>query len=115
MDTSDEGSWPASWSRPLLTLCALAIIERSPRSHGYAIMAALKEQLGARVTGGVIYPMLRSLEDDHLLSSHWEPGDGGPGRKEYELTDQGLATVNELRRGWHEFRQRISAVVEHQV
>ena len=115
MDISDDASWPSSWSRPLLALCALAIIEGTPRSHGYAIMSSLKEQLGAKVTGGVIYPMLRSLEDDRLLRSHWEPGDGGPGRKEYELTDEGLDAINQLRSEWSAFSQRISAVVERQM
>lgn len=114
MDTTDDAGWPSSWSRPFLTLCALTIIEADPQSHGYAIMTALKQELGAKVTGGVIYPLLRSLEDDRLLSSKWEPGDGGPGRKEYALTEEGIANVARLRQEWNAFSRRISAIVEQQ-
>ncbi|GAB4285093.1 MAG: hypothetical protein Kow0067_07610 [Coriobacteriia bacterium] len=60
-------------------------------SHGYDLVAAIEEITGGAVvadTGG-LYRVLRRLEDEGSVVSHWEEGEAGPARRSYQLTDEG--------------------------
>lgn len=67
--------------------------------YGYLITkeAAGKSDGAVRLTPGVLYPLLKSLEDQKLVSSSWEevkaegtdPDDAGRKRKWYRLTAKG--------------------------
>lgn len=66
-------------------------------SYGYAISKEVAGRSGGevRLTPGVLYPLLKSLEADGLIASSWEavraePGEGeGRKRKWYRLTAKG--------------------------
>ena len=42
---------------------------------------------------GALYPVLRSLENSHLLVSRVEPSVSGPPRRYYRITDEGRKTL----------------------
>lgn len=57
--------------------------------HGYEIAALLAAQ-GIELTEGSVYPALRRLERDGLLSARWVGvGEGAPRRRYYVLTPAG--------------------------
>ncbi len=69
----------------------LGILEYEPM-HGYQIRQVLGEGMSAfwPVNLAAIYPALRKLEDDGLLSHRVESGgEGRPDRKVFEITDAG--------------------------
>ena len=81
-------------------LCALA----SRPIHGYELKQAVQE-----MTGGFlfldppgIYRMLRHLEETGMVESSWAPGDSGPQRREYALTDAGWVLLAD----WRQFLAR---------
>lgn len=64
--------------------------------HGYAIVGELA-QLGittGAVDVGQVYRTLRDLEEAGQVRSSWTTGTG-PARRDYELTDAGLAALDE--------------------
>jgi PadR family transcriptional regulator PadR len=106
----DQLERPADWLRGLLDLCVLAVIGRGP-TYGYRITVALAQAGLGEIKGGTLYPLLARVERGGLVDTHWEAGDGGPGRKFYELTDTGRRQLAELTQLWHGFQSDIDRVV----
>jgi len=50
-----------------------------------------------------LYPVLGRMENEGLVQARWEPGDGGPGRKVYRLTESGRARLLDETENWHRF------------
>ncbi len=98
---TDPG-WPTEWLRGVLEVCALAVLSEEP-AHGYAVAQRLEAAGLGQIKGGTLYPLLTRLETAGLLSSSWEAGDGGPGRKVFRATAAGRAEA--ARRGdlWTRF------------
>lgn len=60
-------------------------------AHGYELMEGLAQrQDQPALDPGTMYRILRRFEEEGLVRSQWETGGGGPARRVYELTDQGL-------------------------
>jgi DNA-binding PadR family transcriptional regulator len=72
---------------------ALLLLAEEPR-NGYGLMQVLEERSGGvwRPSPGSVYPALAQLEDEGLVRSVEHDG-----RKQFELTDEGRAHVEEHR------------------
>jgi DNA-binding PadR family transcriptional regulator len=82
--------------RGTLVLAALALLRRP--EYGYALLAALTDA-GFEVDGNTLYPLLRRLEGQGLLTSAWNTEETRP-RKFYETTPAGAALLAELVAEW---------------
>lgn len=93
-------SWATQLRKGVVELMILGLLEKD-RLYGYAIVRELKER-GELVAGeGTVYPVLRRLETDGLVSANWsDEGPAGP-RKYYSITDDGRAF---LKRAWVEWQ-----------
>ena len=71
-----------------LDLLVLKILSRRPRSHGYAIMAAVGELSGdvLRAEEGSLYPALHRMEEAGWIRAKWITKDSGRRARIYELT-----------------------------
>lgn len=79
--------------RELLAPSLLLLLAEAP-GHGYDLMDRLKP-LGFDWDGpGPIYRELRTLEAAGLVTSAWDVGASGPGRRVYDLTAAGLASLD---------------------
>lgn len=68
--------------------------------HGYAIVKELMT-MGPLVAGeSTVYPVLRRLEADGLLSSEWVDPAEGPPRKYYELSTAGTSFLAAAEHEW---------------
>ena len=67
----------------------LQIISREP-TYGYAIAATLRDSGFSAVTEGTLYPLLLRLERKGLIAAEYRAGSGGPSRKYYRLTPDGV-------------------------
>ncbi|MFD4577485.1 PadR family transcriptional regulator [Streptomyces sp. NPDC058417] len=99
MPTADS---TPGWLRGVLPL-ALAAVLAGGDQHGYALVQQLAAHGFGTVRGGALYPVLGRMENDGLVEARWEPGEGGPGRKVYRLTDAGHARLREDTAGWRQF------------
>jgi len=96
--------------RGVLSLCVLRVVADGP-TYGYAIAGRLSDAGLGSVKGGTLYPILARLEAEGLVTSSWEAGDGGPGRKFFHLTDAGREALAERAGQWQEFTQRAAALL----
>lgn len=91
---ADHRPWPSSWVRAALEPAILGALLQGPL-HGYGIAQALAERGFGTLRGGSLYPVLARLEEAGHVETRWVEGHGGPGRKDYELTDSGRAEYAE--------------------
>lgn len=101
----DEVRWPAEWLRGVLEVCVLGVLSGGP-TYGYAIAQALEAAGMGAVKGGTLYPLLARLEAEGLVEATWAAGSGGPGRKYFALTPDGLVALAARARAWDQFVDR---------
>jgi len=90
------------WLRGVLDLCVLGTL-LDQEGHGYAIANRLEEAGLANVKGGTLYPVLARLHAAGHVTSRWEAGDHGPGRKYYGLTEAGRTLLSSQGAAWAAF------------
>jgi len=107
-----DGGQPKNFLRP----CVLLLLSEQS-AHGYDLMERLKEFGFSRDPGG-LYRVLRSLEREAQVTSHWEASGAGPDRCLYTVTPLGrdwLAawadTLAETKRTLDSYQRRYSAIV----
>jgi transcriptional regulator len=90
----------------------LAVLEAGP-AHGYAVIEALRTASGGTfdLPSGTVYPALRRLEEDGLVSSAWQEPSGERRRRVYELTARGRKGLAAQRESWQQFAGAVSAVM----
>lgn len=94
--------WPTDWMRAILGTLALRALEHGP-SYGYAIITDLEANGMGSVKGGTLYPLLTRYEAAGLVDVEWRPGEAGPGRKYFSLTELGRRELERMRDEWARF------------
>ena len=98
----------------LIALVLLGVLERSARDlYGYEIAKGLADVngIGSRFGDGSIYPVLRALAHEGLLTSRIVPSYSGPPRRYYGITDAGRALLPQWRKAWQETRDFVERFV----
>ena len=83
---------------------ACLVVLREP-GYGYALLERLAE-LGFPVDANTLYPLLRRLEKQGLLTSDWNTDEARP-RKFYRVTDDGAALASALIDDWTSIQSAI--------
>jgi DNA-binding PadR family transcriptional regulator len=78
--------------RGIMQVAVMCLLEEN--RYGYDIIKSLKES-GLNVEEGTLYPILRRLEEEGVLSSRWETGGPRP-RKYYVITENGKQVRGKL-------------------
>jgi PadR family transcriptional regulator PadR len=79
---------PGAFPHDFLTPWLLLLI-RNWSMHGYQLMQTMAVFGLAACDPATVYRTLRRLERDGLINSDWEPGDAGPAKRVYSLTEAG--------------------------
>ena len=82
--------------RGVLILAVLSQLKAS--QYGYSLRQLLGNQ-GMPIEEGTLYPLLRRMEEQGLLSSEWKIEDGPP-RRYYVRTAHGERVFSELSADW---------------
>lgn len=94
--------------RGTVVLAALALLEEP--QYGYALLEALQER-GIAVDGNTLYPLLRRLEKQGLLTSAWNTEESRP-RKFYRTTTQGAQVRAGLVREWQDLVASLTTLIK---
>jgi PadR family transcriptional regulator PadR len=78
--------------------------------HGYALAKALKES-GLEIDENTLYPLLRRLESQKLLSSHWRVEDKR-NKRFYHLSEEGRPVLDWLLEEWRSINAAIETLLE---
>jgi PadR family transcriptional regulator, regulatory protein PadR len=97
------------------SLVLLNVLSRSKEPmYGYQI-AKLLEENGPDLPlmkQGTLYPVLRSLEENGLLSSMVEPSVSGPPRRYYTITSEGREALKEWLEIWKQTKKFVDNILK---
>lgn len=82
--------------RGVLVLAVLASLKQP--HYGYSLRKQLQEG-GVDIDEGTLYPLIRRLADQELLSSEWRQGEGRE-RRYYQLSELGSQLLAQLTDEW---------------
>lgn len=89
------------------TLMLSVLSQLRERQYGYSLKERLAEQ-GMDIDQGTLYPLLRRLEKQGLLSSEWDVSETRP-RRYYVLSASGQEVLAAMITEW----QQLVKVMEH--
>lgn len=90
------------------SLVLVVLLNSEEPCYGYSLVEDLKER-GVAVEQNTLYPLLRRLEGQGLLTSNWDTSTSRP-RKYYRISDRGRAVAGVLRDEWRRLDRVIDEV-----
>lgn len=104
----DEHHGLVELRRGMITLAVM--LHLRTENHGYALRQTLESQ-GLPLKEGTLYPLLRRLEEQRVLTSRWDVS-GDRARRYYALTTSGYAVLSSLHDQWRHLIQVVENVVQ---
>lgn len=84
------GEWEVTARVERFVEPALLLALQAGRSHGYELAERLADVVGVEsVDYGNLYRLLRSLEQEGIVSSEWDDESEGHAKRQYQLTENG--------------------------
>ncbi len=99
----------AQYKKGVLELCVMALLKKRD-CYGYEISEYLSGHID--IADGTVYPILRKLKADGLLSTYLQEESGGPPRKYYSLTGLGRETYERDRREYLVFAKAVDTILK---
>ncbi len=93
---AEIGSFVTEMNRGFLQILVLALLEKE--MYGYAMVRTVRD-LGYEVEENTLYPLLRRLEKNGWVKSHWDVSEDRP-RKFYGITATGRSLRAQLLEIW---------------
>lgn len=93
------------FKKGVLELCVMALL--SQREHyGYELVEKISSSI--EISEGTIYPLLKRLKDEGLVTTYLEESESGAPRKYYKLTETGEKVRNEYETEWKDFVSKVN-------
>jgi PadR family transcriptional regulator, regulatory protein PadR len=107
MDSTLFDSLRLELRRGCLTVAVLAQLRAE--HYGYTLRRALAD-LGLDIDEGTLYPLLRRLEAQDLLTSEWRE-EGGRNKRFYRLSAEGRQMLKQLLAEWKGLNATLDRIV----
>lgn len=109
MDFIDElvSSLTVELKRGTLVLSVLSQLHTP--EYGYSLVQKLEEK-NAPIEAGTLYPLLRRLEKQKILTSQWDTSESRP-RKFYVLSDEGERVYRRLKNEWETISKQLERLL----
>lgn len=104
-------SYMTELRRGTLTLAVLSQL-RTPQ-YGYSLVQLL-EKASVTIDQSTLYPLLRRLEKQELVTSSWDTSESRP-RKYYVLSEYGLEVYEQLKTEWKKMTHELKSLLEGDV
>jgi PadR family transcriptional regulator, regulatory protein PadR len=78
--------------------------------YGYSLLKSLEDK-DVNIEAGTLYPLLRRLESQGILSSQWDTTESRP-RKYYTLSDDGRELYAVLKQEWNTISKEMDALLK---
>lgn len=88
--------WLPQVRKGLLELLILELLAQRT-SYGYEIAQRLRGVFDSEVAEGTLYPLLKRLSRDELVTTQWVTEANGAPRKYYAITDLGRQVMQRMR------------------
>jgi len=115
VDDSHARKFQKDLNAGLVALVLLAVLSHSSEDlYGYEIAKRLqKANAGESLfKEGTVYPVLRALSANGLLTSRVVPSYSGPPRRYYRITEEGRAVLGDWSGIWRQTRDFVDRFIE---
>lgn len=94
------------------TLLVLSLLSGGDK-YGYEMIAELdaKSDHAFTLKEGTLYPILHGLENEGAVKSYAGEAPTGRSRKYYHITKKGQRVLDEQKKEWVEFSQKVNAIL----
>ena len=97
------------FKKGVLDMCVLSMLQYND-SYGYDLADALLAKI--HLADGTVYPILRKLASDGLVTTYLKESQNGPPRKYYHLTEEGEKRLKEMLDDWNKFSKTVEEILE---
>lgn len=91
----------------LLDACVLSVLSQG-NTYGYELTQQVRKVLD--ISESTLYPVLRRLQKDSLLTTYDQPFQGR-NRRYYQITTQGTHRLTQCRTEWVDYKQRVDSIL----
>jgi PadR family transcriptional regulator PadR len=92
----------------VLEMCVLALLSKGD-NYAYEIAARMADAVG--MGEGTIYPLMRRMQNDDLVTTYLQESASGPPRKYYKLTKAGVVALKAQRAEWDAFETAVAKIL----
>jgi PadR family transcriptional regulator PadR len=92
----------------VLEMCVLALLSKGD-NYAYEIASRMADAVG--MGEGTIYPLMRRMQNDGLVSTYLQESASGPPRKYYRLTRTGAAALKSQIADWMAFEVAVRKIL----
>lgn len=92
------------------TLVMMVLLNLQDKEYGYSLISKMQDA-GIQIEQNTLYPLLRRLEKQGLLSSLWDTSESRP-RKYYLISDEGKATLDIILEEWNRMNASIEIMLK---
>jgi PadR family transcriptional regulator PadR len=96
------------YKKGVLELCILALLHKGD-CYGYDVSEYLSKHVD--ISDGTVYPILRKLKSDGLVTTYLSEDSGGPPRKYYSITQLGRDEYVRNRDEWLAFVKTVEELL----
>ena len=96
------------YKKGVLELCILALLHNGD-CYGYDVSEYLSKHVD--ISDGTVYPILRKLKSDGLVTTYLSEDSGGPPRKYYSITQLGRDEYVRNRDEWLAFVKTVEELL----
>ncbi|WP_067732198.1 PadR family transcriptional regulator [Novosphingobium naphthalenivorans] len=93
----------------VLGLCVLALLSRGD-SYAYEIASRMADAVD--MGEGTIYPLMRRMQSEGLVTTYLEESPSGPPRKYYRITETGRTRLSAQVEEWRGFTAAVDGLID---
>lgn len=97
------------FKKGVLELCVMSLLSKRDR-YGYDVSEYLSRHID--ISDGTVYPILRKLKSDGMVTTYLVEESGGPPRKYYSLTDLGKNELKQAMDDWFDFAGTVEMILK---
>ena len=97
------------FKKGVFELCVLALLNEKD-CYGYDVSEFLSRHMD--ISDGTVYPILRRLKAEGLVTTYLSEESGGPPRKYYRITELGRREYTAARREWLDFVKTVRRLLK---
>lgn len=97
------------YKKGVLELCVLSVLDKRD-CYGYDVSELISKHID--ISDSTMYPILRKLKNEGLVTTYIQEDSGGPPRKYYKLTNLGKSEYQSAKNDWLDFVKTVKKILD---
>jgi len=97
------------YKKGVIELCILSALMKKDK-YGYELSTYISSEVN--ISDGTVYPILRKLKSEGLVTTYLSESSGGPPRKYYSITESGKEKFSKESVEWLTFSEKIKKMIK---